>query len=537
MHTTLSTRKTAGSVRAAALAAVLAAATLLGAAPARAMTDAEQAEALIREGVRLRGQDQTARALPLFQKAYEISRTPRTAGQLGLCEMELGAYADAERHLGEALASPEHPWIAKNKPVLKRQLEAARANIGELVLTVSPAGADVLLNGKPVDAAALTGPIRVDKGQVVVEVRAAGFETARDTLNITAGQARTPHVRAGPGAAQAGGGVPGRHRRAGCHRGRGCRMPRAGRDTPAAPTDVAGTERLAAWITGGVAVGALVFGTAEALNAASKRDDFNNHTGTMGGVTYQDCGTAKLSAACKPLKDSYDSARTLSIVGFAATGALAIDLRRAVRAVVARPSARLRASPAPGGRSLVFRTWVFGASDAPFASELERHDAATTRSGHGGSRGFGLGCGGLREQPVFPDGAVASGTGGDGIGGGRSGSGGGARARRQRGPRWRRGFWWRDRGWRRRGRGGTGGGAGAGAAETRHPLHGGGRLRVGLLRRRRVLRNSVYRQLLAVQPGRIRGALHGGRRQPAGARGAAACQKAAAVDLHAERLL
>src|SRR5256885_12888670 len=104
MYTSLSTSRTA---RAVALAAVLGAVTVLGAAPARATTDAEQAESLIREGVRLRGLDQTARALPLFQKAYEMSRTPRTAGQLGLCEMELGAYVDAERHLGEALASPE----------------------------------------------------------------------------------------------------------------------------------------------------------------------------------------------------------------------------------------------------------------------------------------------------------------------------------------------------------------------------------------------------------------------------------------------
>ncbi|HVY40550.1 MAG TPA: hypothetical protein VHM31_21580 [Polyangia bacterium] len=323
MHTTSAISRTAGPVGAAALAAVLAAVTMFQPVPARAATDAEQSEALIREGVRLRGQDQTARALPLFQKAYEISRTPRSAGQLGLCEMELGSYVDAERHLGEALASPEHPWIAKNKPVLKRQLEAARASIGELVLTVSPAGADVLLNGKPVDAALLTGPIRVDKGQVVVEVRAAGFETARDTLTITPGKrerrtfalvpAPPPRVAAtpadtgmSPAGTTAGGGTSAEPDRAG------------------ARSNAAGGERLAAWITGGVAVAALAFGTAEAFNAASKRDDFNNHTGTMGGVAYQDCGTAKLSDACKPLKDAYDQAHTLSIVGFAAAGALAV---------------------------------------------------------------------------------------------------------------------------------------------------------------------------------------------------------------------
>ena len=324
MHTTSAISRTTGPVGAAALAAVLAVVTMFQPAPARAASESEQAEGLIREGVRLRGQDQTARALPLFQKAYEISRTPRTAGQLGLCEMELGAYVDAERHLGEALGSPDHPWIAKNKPVLKRQLDAARANIGELVLTISPAGADVLLNGKPLDAGQLTGPIHLDKGQVVVEVRAAGFETARDTLTITPGKrerrtfalvpAPPPRVAATPvetGVPVAGTVAPGPDTA-------------AGHDTAGERSGSAGGERLAAWITGGVAVAALALGTAEAFNAASKRDDFNNHTGTMGSVAYQDCGTAKLSDACKPLKDSYDQARTLSIVGFAAAGALAV---------------------------------------------------------------------------------------------------------------------------------------------------------------------------------------------------------------------
>ncbi|MES1207946.1 MAG: PEGA domain-containing protein, partial [Pseudomonadota bacterium] len=322
MHTTSSTSKTTGSFGAAAVAAVLAAVTVLGATPARAMTDADQSEALIREGVRLRGQDQTARALPLFQKAYEISHSPRAAGQLGLCEMELGAYVDAERHLGEALASPEHPWIAKNKPVLKRQLEAARANIGELVVTVSPAGAEVLLNGKPVDAALLASPIHVDKGQVVVEVRAAGFETARDTLTIAAGKRERRTFALVPAPPKLAATSPAD---TGAAAGNGAAGPEgAGRDTHATPTDAAGAERLAAWITAGVAAGALVLGTVEAFNAASKRDAFNNHTGTMGGVTYQDCGTASLSAACKPLKDSYDQASTLSIVGFATAGALAV---------------------------------------------------------------------------------------------------------------------------------------------------------------------------------------------------------------------
>lgn len=282
-------------------------------APARAASDAEQAEALIREGVQLRAHDKAALALPLFEKAYGISRTPRTAAQLGLCEAELGYFVATERYLTEALATPDHPWVSKNKTALKKALETARASIGELALVVTPATAEVSLNHKPIDRAALGAPIRLDKGPVDVEVSAPGYEPARDTVIIVGGKreqrtyalvAEAPKPIAAdvpalapppPGPAMTLTAAPPEHRKA----------------------------RIAAWATGGAAAGALVFGTVEAFNAASKRDTFNDHTTVIGGTAYHDCGTAALSPACKSLKDSYDGALTLTIVGFVAAGALA----------------------------------------------------------------------------------------------------------------------------------------------------------------------------------------------------------------------
>ncbi len=288
---------------------------------ARAATAAEQAEALIRQGVQLRSQDQTARALPIFEKAYSISPTPRPAAQLGLCELELGHYAEAERHLSEALAKPDHPWIAKNRPVLERQLETARANVGELALTVSPAGADVSLNGKLLEQDQLGAAIRLDKGPVDVVVRAPGYAPAHETITIASGkrEVRTFTLVA-EGASVAATAAP-------------AVVPAAPpvapgasiglEPAPSAPPGHTDNKRIAAWITGGAAAGALVFGTVEAFNAASRRDDFNNHTATYGKVVVQDCGTSNLSAACKPLKDAYDQAITLSVVGFVTAGVLA----------------------------------------------------------------------------------------------------------------------------------------------------------------------------------------------------------------------
>jgi hypothetical protein len=284
---------------------------LASAPPAWAGTEeAEQAEALIKEGVQLRAQDQTARALPLFEKAYRLSRTPRTAGQLGLCELELGFFAEAELYLSEALATPNHPWIAKNRTTLKRQLDAARANVGELSLTVSPATAEVLLDKKSADKPGV--PIHLRKGPVVVEIRAPGYRAVQATITIVGGkrEERTfalvpdsplpvvPVADTTPSVTLA-------------------------TDAPPAQTGTSDPRRIAAWATGSGALLALAVGTIEAFNAASKRDDFNNHTSMVGGMALPDCTTVSLSAQCKPLKDDYDRALTLSIVGFVTAGALA----------------------------------------------------------------------------------------------------------------------------------------------------------------------------------------------------------------------
>jgi hypothetical protein len=188
--------------------------------------------------------------------------------------------------------------------------------VGELALTVSPSGADVLLDGKPVDRS-LAGPsIRLEKGLVEVEVRAPGYQPAHETITIRGGQREQRTFALSPEAPPAVATSP------------EAAAPASGAAVdltavPALPGETARKERLAAWITGGAAVAALALGTAEAFNAASKRDAFNGHTSVQGGVTVEDCGTAALNAACKPLKDSYDTALTLSIVGFVSAAALA----------------------------------------------------------------------------------------------------------------------------------------------------------------------------------------------------------------------
>jgi hypothetical protein len=145
--------------------------------------DAETADAqpaavedLIRQGVELRTAGRDQRALPLFQKAYDLDRSARTAAQLGLCEATLGYWLSAEQHLEEALSATMNPWLAKHEAKLRETLVAVRGSIGEVEVRGSPAGAEVLVNGQVVGTLPLAKPIRVSDGAVQVTLRKAGYK-------------------------------------------------------------------------------------------------------------------------------------------------------------------------------------------------------------------------------------------------------------------------------------------------------------------------------------------------------------------------
>ena len=266
--------------------------------PARA-GDSAEAESLIRQGVELRAQKKDERALPLFEKAYQLSRTPRTAGQLGLVEMALGYFVDAEKYLGEAVASPDHPWVAKNLATLKAQLATAKSQIGELYVIGEPDGAEVLVNGKVLGKLPLSTPIRLDKGRAEVQVRAPGYVATTDMVTMVGGKredrsyrlqreavavAPPPPVPVQP--------VRARHaetRRVHAAAGDRTTPPPAG-DAGAptasivtAPAPDQGAEpsslRPVTWGLGIGAGAALIFGAVEGLIATKKKNEFNDHMG------------------------------------------------------------------------------------------------------------------------------------------------------------------------------------------------------------------------------------------------------------------
>ena len=327
-------------IRERAVVVFLVVALSLRATTARA-DESRDAEALIRTGVQLRMQGKDERALPFFEKAYQTFRTPRTAGQLGLAALAVGYFVDAERYLGEALASPDHPWVSKNLKMLGEQLAIAKGKIGELEVTGSPAGAEVWINGKRVGQLPLAAPLRLDKGRVGVELRAPGYVATSDSLVIVGGKrearsytlAREPAPPAPLAAPAPPAPAPVSHAPdpdslapplMDATVNGGAAPPQSVVAVAPAPPSAGSVTRTLAWVAAGGALAGVAVGTAEALVASSKRDAFNSHTGNVNGTVTMDCATAALTTPCRALKDERDRALTLSIVGFAVAGALAV---------------------------------------------------------------------------------------------------------------------------------------------------------------------------------------------------------------------
>ncbi|MFL5306438.1 MAG: PEGA domain-containing protein [Polyangia bacterium] len=147
-------------------------------------SDAEKVEELIRQGNALRRQHEDARALPMFQQAYELSRTPRTAAQLGLAELALGYWDAAHEHLTDGLTSGRNSWVTQNRRALEAALTEAKSHLASVTIEGTPAGADVLLNGKSVGTLPLPAPVLINEGRIEVDVRAATYKADHRVLTV-----------------------------------------------------------------------------------------------------------------------------------------------------------------------------------------------------------------------------------------------------------------------------------------------------------------------------------------------------------------
>jgi hypothetical protein len=228
------------SFRLAARALLVALVAALLSAPTSAL--AQDADALIKQGVELRRAGKDQAALEQFRRAYDLAPTPRALAQMGLAEQALGRWIDGDAHLGKALQSAQDPWIAKYLETLERSRAEIDKHLGSLSLSGGPEGAEVRLDGQLVGALPLRQTLRLPVGSFTLDVSASGHVLLTRAVGIAPGS--TTHEDLSAPAAGVGGASP------------SLAPASPARDAP--PRDVGASssgQRTLAWISAGGALG------------------------------------------------------------------------------------------------------------------------------------------------------------------------------------------------------------------------------------------------------------------------------------------
>lgn len=143
-------------------------------------------DALLERGIELREAGRDAEALEQFERAYEQHGQARAMAQIALAEQALGRWVEAEEHLRRALSVRDDAWIEARREVLERELAQISAHLGSLEIVDAVEGASVFVNGRDVGQWP-RGRMRVQAGEISVELRLEGYEIARRRLTIASG--------------------------------------------------------------------------------------------------------------------------------------------------------------------------------------------------------------------------------------------------------------------------------------------------------------------------------------------------------------
>ena len=324
-----------------------------GQALAQVVPGGDDPEVLMAEGVRLRKAHDHTGALDLFRRAYQMGPGPKTAAQLGLCEMAVALFVEAEAHLGEALRSTGDPWVNENRAVLYDALNSTKNFLGTMEVVGRPDGAEVEVDGRTVGRLPLPRPLRMVSGrEVYVRVTAPGFEPLRRAVRIEQRELTRVVIELDPIPAGAAPPRPGRP------------LPPAGPPgaypgpnydqemvSPPGPAPSGGWMRGAGWLSAGVAALLAGGGAFLLVRSNDKISEFNAITTAPGTPDHRCSRTAALAGGgpCTELLDDGEQGRKLAIGSFVGSGVALAAAIAFFASAPDQPRYALHCSPTAGG--------------------------------------------------------------------------------------------------------------------------------------------------------------------------------------------
>src|SRR5450432_2270531 len=153
----------------------------------------EDPETLIKAGNELRRKGDNVRAAGYIRRAYELAHTPRSAAQLGLVELAIFDYVDAETHLTEALSSDD-PWVRATQKTLEENRKRGRSHLLRVEVVGAPRDATVILPEAKIVKLPEDGVLWLGPGTTALRVQSIGHKAGDAQVSGVAGESRTVQV-------------------------------------------------------------------------------------------------------------------------------------------------------------------------------------------------------------------------------------------------------------------------------------------------------------------------------------------------------
>ena len=144
----------------------------------------QRAAALVDEGMALQAAGSLQPALEKYEEAQTIHPTPRAQAQMGLTEESLGDLGAAERDLAQALSMRKDPFIRENRRRLQAALRRVKQQLATLDIQGTPAGAEVIVNGRSQGTLPLAAAVRVGGGSITIQARKEGYRDYEQVLDL-----------------------------------------------------------------------------------------------------------------------------------------------------------------------------------------------------------------------------------------------------------------------------------------------------------------------------------------------------------------
>jgi hypothetical protein len=154
------------------------------ATPPTGTESGEEASVRFKRGLQLFDEGDYTLALVEFERAYQLAPNYRALYNIALVNMQLGRYADAVRTLDQYLHDGAAAISADRQKEVAKSLAELKLRTATVDVSTNVPGAEVTLDGKPIEAGSLQKPLLIDAGEHTLRATAAGFQPGYRTVTL-----------------------------------------------------------------------------------------------------------------------------------------------------------------------------------------------------------------------------------------------------------------------------------------------------------------------------------------------------------------